>query len=623
MGGSVAVRAARIFGSIDALVVLSPTGFSPDVQPFFVDLASDIALGTEYGRIPIRMLFNTRLGERYSSGYPANLLEEGSPVPLLVIQSRRDRFAGAERVRTALEGVFDLADWLVVPGEMHADALLDPLTVSRIREWLDGVFSGEQASPEIRDRRRVTGASDSPSVILTGDVPLPVDLLLHELGIRLARWGGPRRSAEVVQGVKDVLMFHGYTRSTVSLASRRAPYEIHVSVPRIHSVTVRGNRRVPEAYIRRLLRMGGDYFNAYEVDAAIRRVSAEPAVRMVTPKVFVREDGDLDIHLTVVERRPLRAIFSAKNTETDKFYGLGFTWNEFNPPGLRLEGSATVGVLHGDLLTRLGVSKGIAGDHLRFAARYFDTIKSRDDVDFVYTRQEVREVGGEIEVRYRATSTAILTLGVFGKEYESLETTSGLRVVEGDSYGGVLKFDVYGKMPLQGPPILQWKHTSYLQLAGLFRRGDFNFGTYQANLSGTFRLWRHLESVTTFHLGVMGGDVPPQEQFSLGGMMTLPGYADDAFVGTGFSRVSQAVRVGLASWLDETSPLNPLRFIVSFNGGAVRRAGRALDASDLRMDVGFEMDYEERVRLGIAIPVGPLRADSPRVYIGWGPHVVR
>ena len=151
--------------------------------------------------------------------------------------------------------------------------------------------------------------------------------------------------------------------------------------------------------------------------------------------------------------------------------------------------------------------------------------------------------------------------------------------------------------------------------------GDFDFNTFQLNFTGNFNLWRRHQSVTTFHYGWLSGEAPPQEHFSLGGMTTLPGYPDDSFVNTRMMRVSQAIYLDASNWAAETSLLAPFRFIFSFNAGTVWGNDEKFVVSDLKMDTGFELEYNEVLRLGIAVPVGPQRVKSPRVYLGWRAHV--
>jgi hypothetical protein len=105
-------------------------------------------------------------------------------------------------------------------------------------------------------------------------------------------------------------------------------------------------------------------------------------------------------------------------------------------------------------------------------------------------------------------------------------------------------------------------------------------------------------------------------------MTTLSGYPDDSFVNTRMALAGQAVYIHASNWVDETSRWSPIRLILTFHAGTVWGESEKLRPENLRMDAGFEFDYMETLRLGIVWPVGPLRGDSPRAYIGWGVHVL-
>ncbi len=126
---------------------------------------------------------------------------------------------------------------------------------------------------------------------------------------------------------------------------------------------------------------------------------------------------------------------------------------------------------------------------------------------------------------------------------------------------------------------------------------------------------------TTFHTGRLSGTGPPQEYLSLGGMTTLPGYADDSFVNTHMALNRNALYVCVSNWVDERSRWAPVRLILTFDAGTVWGYGEKMKNSDVKLDAGFELDYMETLRLGVVWPVDAADSDSPRIYIGWGVHV--
>ena len=627
MGGSVAIRTAGIFRNIDAVIVVSPAGFSPERQPLLIKIGTDITLNTDFGKVPLRILTNTRLGTRYTSGYPIDIIAAVSPIPLLVVQSKNDRLVNLDQIRHAYDRALEPKQLIVVPGSLHADQLLVNSILTDIGNWLKDIFPGPSYKDlSLLNENPINDYPDSTRIILTGDLPLPEEVLLLDFHERQTGPTGTPNSTKintesVLRDLKNVFSFYGYTVTSITVSDSDSVFWIQVSIPKIHSVSIEGNRWVTDDYIQSILKIDGDYYNAYELDVAIRRVSSESSIQTVKSDITMREDRNVDLLLTVIEQKPYRPLVSTKFTDIDQFYGIGFTWNEFNPSGIQLAGNAMVGIFDRDLHTSFSLGKNVWGNNIRLDGKYFNTIKSRDDLDYVYTRQEVHELGGEVVAGYRMTSTITVNFGLFGKEYKSPKVTTNFPVREGTALGNFLKLDVNGQLPLQGLPRFIWRHTFYHQNSGLGGRGDFNFNTYQLNFTGELKLWRQHRSVTSFHHGWLSGNAPPQELFSLGGMTTLPGYPDDSFVNTHMLRISQVIYLSANTWVAETSLLAPLRLIFSFNSGTVWADDKNFNVSDLKMDVGFEFDYKEVLRLGIAGPVGPKRR-SARVYIGWGIHVL-
>lgn len=627
MGGTVGARAAAIFRNIDALVVISPSGFSPDLAPFFMRIVSDNTLGTPFGKVPLRIIAKTRLGLRYSAGFPVDIMQPAVPIPVLIVQSENDRFVKLKKMKLVFDDIFKPGELVVIPGGRHAEDLLDDNTLARVRGFLDEVIAEtDHIEKSSIEKKHIKTIPDTARIEITGDLPIPERMIIDELHKRLsarttATGKNEYRPGDVLHMLEDVLSFRGYTRVSATLVDSFPSPCINIAIPMINSVSIRGNRWVRENYIRDILRIGGDYYNEYELDAAIRRLSSEPSIKTVKPRIIECDDGNVDIRLTVVEKSPYGFLLSTKFTDIDKFFGIGFKWNEFNPTGLQYEGRAMLGVKKYDFLNYHRVSKNFLGTALRLNAAYFDIIKSRDDLDYIFSRQEVHEIGGEFSVRYRLFPKTVLRVGIFGKRYKSPEVSLDLPVAEGTAGGANLKLDVSGRFPFRRTPRFNWSHTFFYQKTGPRGVGDFFFDTYQFNFSCELMLFRHHKVKTTFHGGWISGKAPPQEHFSLGGMTTLPGYQDDSFMDTRMALFGQAVYLSAGSLVDETSVWHPLRLILCFNAGTVWGSGDRFRTDALRMDVGFELDYMEVLRAGITWPVGSLREGSPRVYIGWGVHV--
>lgn len=626
MGGTVGVRAALIFRNIDALVVISPSGFAPDIAPFSIGILSDIALDSAFGKVPLRVVTNTRLGERYSSGFPVDILSFLDSVPTLIVHSSGDRYVSMEKLERALEGRFATEDIVIVPGTRHAEDLMEPDILARIRAFLDEEL--EQADENAADA--APGAAtfterDIARMRLSGDMPVPERIALNELRARFAAdtavaQGRGFTARGIARALEEVLALRGYTRSSVSVIDTVPNLALRISAPRIRSVSIDGNRFVKERYLENILGIDGDYYNAYELDAGIRRVSSEPTVESVLPSVRDRDDDTVDIRVNIRERKPYRFLVATKFTDMDKYFGAGVTWNEFNPTGLRYEGMCMIGALDQEFLTSHRLGKNFLGGALNVSGGYFDVAKSRDDLSYVFTRQEVRERGGDLSVRYAISSSIAATLAAFGKYY--LKPVSPDHPVdEGTVAGGSVKLDLSGRLPFQGPPRFRWRHTAYYQKSGPGGIGDFQFDTYQFNLESEFLFLRSSKTRTMIHGGWISGSVPPQELLSLGGMHTIPGYADDAFVGARMFLVGQELYISARNIVGDASVWAPLRLIVSFHAGTVWDVGEGFETSDLRTDIVIEFDYKETLRFGIAIPTGGQSDESPRFYIGWNEHV--
>lgn len=646
MGGAAGMRAALIFRNIDALVVLSPSGFSPKTARFPIGFLSDIALDSAFGIIPLRIVTNTRLGERYSSGFPVDLLPVLDRVPTMIIHSSGDRFTSAEKLQHALGEHFDPKCVVIVPGTRHAEHLLDRDILMEIRAFLDEQ-SGRGDECNLSPAGTIPGFTerDIARIHLSGDLPIPERIILGELEDRFTAVPGtlegriapyelrerftavPGRTetstltvAEITRGLEDVLALRGYTWASVSVVDTFPVPSLRVSAPRIQSVSIEGHRFVNERYLTDILGIDSDYFNAYELDDAIRRLSRMPAVESALPSVRRRDDGNVDIGVRIRERRSYRFLFATKFTDMDKYFGVGATWNEFNPTGLQYEGRALIGAEDNEFLTSHRLGRDLLKGALHISGAYFDIAKSRDDLDYIFTRQELRERGGDFSIRYRVSSSISVTVTAFGMKY--LKPVSlDHPVAEGDAFCGSVKLDLSGRLPFQGPRPFHWWHTFYYQKTGPNGTGDFYFDTYQFNLTTEYHFLRNSKTRTKIHGGWISGNAPPQELLSLGGMHTFPGYPNDEFVGARMFIIGQELYLSARNVVNETSAWAPLRLILSFHAGTVWGLNENFNSDMLKTDVVFEVDYKETLRFGIAIPTGERSGDSPRVYIGWGEHV--
>jgi pimeloyl-ACP methyl ester carboxylesterase len=474
MGGTVAARAASIFGNIDGLIIFSPSGFSRDISPFAIKVVSDITLDSVFGKIPVRAIAKTRLGPRYSAGFPLDIRPPTTGTPILIIHSENDRFVKLDRMKTIFKGTLEPKEVVIIPGEKHADDLIDRNTLQIVRDFLADFSNTDDASKFTEDRISFT---DMMRFEIEGDFPVPASIIKDDLHYRLhASEAAPddrKYTREYIKRqVEDILSFRGYTRASVSLIDSVPHLRVSVRTPRIDTMSITGNRWVEDDYIRGILRLGNDYYNAYELDLSVRRLASEPAIRTVKSRLIERGDGDIDIRLDIAEQKAYRLLLSTKFTDIDDYFGLGVTWNEFNPPAFQYEAKSMFGISRHDLLTYFRASKSILRNALRFNATYFDIIKSRDDIDYIFTRQEVHEVGGEFSTQYRITENTAIDLSVFEKHYKAPVVSQNLPVESGTGDGVSLKLYVAGKLPLQGAPSFWWKHTFYYQKMGLLVPGQ-------------------------------------------------------------------------------------------------------------------------------------------------------
>ena len=643
MGATVAMRASAVFGNIDALIAVSPSGFSPKAAPFFVRIISDRTLRSLFGRVPIRIVTRARVGFAYSAGYPVDLLPQVKPPPTLVINAQKDRFAKIERLRVALEDLTGPDGFVAVPGRKHAEKLLDDQTMTEIREFLDRTFPKE-TSPQADLSRTPTSRQvppDTPAapesleigstIGFRGDVPIPEEMLQTEVEARLARGasgmqpGGTSASRplteEISHATSEVLSFHGYGRASVA-ASNSAASQFDIRIPRVSSVRIEGARWVDEDYMRSVLRLGDGYYNAYEIDAAIRRLASQPSIKAVVPFVQDEPDGSLSLRLKVTERRPISFLLATKFTDIDDFWGVGIRFNEFNPTSLQYEGGVLLGREEHRVISQHQVFKTFVDGSLGIGVLGFDTVRSRDDLTYVFTRQEVLEAGGEVDISYRVTPNLAVQLAGFGKRYGAPIVTHGFPVREGTAGGTSLKIDLWGSVPSQEKRGLLWTQTLFWQQTGLAHLGKFRFGTFQWNGSAEVPILANHALRTSLHGGRVWGDTPPQELLSLGGMTTMPGFGDDSFVGGRMLLLREELFLSALSVVDEQSRWAALSLKVYGDAGMVWDRAAEFEARRIKYDAGFEFDYMTALRMGIAWPLGRLATHTPRVYIGWGLHVI-
>jgi hypothetical protein len=387
-------------------------------------------------------------------------------------------------------------------------------------------------------------------------------------------------------------------------------------------VTIEGNHWVSDEYVAAVLQLGRGYYNAYEIDAAVRRLAAAPAIRTVRPSVEARGEDCLALLIRIEEERPYSVAIATRFTDIDDYFGVGFQFNEYNPTGLQCETRAMLGLDEQEAFLYQRLSKGLLRGSLRIDFTGFHAYKSRDDLDYVFTRQEVHELGAGAAVDYRLTPGLAVRLGAFGKRHRLPAANPAFTVQEGVVMGMDLRADFMGLGLSRLFAGLRDSHTIYYQESGLLHGGDFDFSILQVN--STIKSARSGEHSiqTDIHAGWVWGAAPPQELLSLGGMTTMPGYPDDSFIGARMLLIGQNLHLSARSLFDECSAWSPFSLGIYAHAGAVWKDAGEGDSDRWHHDIGVELDYMKTLRLGIAWPLGSRGDFDERFYFGWAFHVL-
>lgn len=148
-----------------------------------------------------------------------------------------------------------------------------------------------------------------------------------------------------------------------------------------------------------------------------------------------------------------------------------------------------------------------------------------------------------------------------------------------------------------------WRFWAEAEMAGEDFGGDFDFKRYQAELRQTSRLSPSQSLALRARWGLGEGGVPPQKQFGIGGIGTLPGYGYEAFTGTRMVLLNLEYR--MADALDDECA-----FVAFWGAGQAWEKGEKAELGDLKANVGMavELGGQDGLRVGWAVPIGrPLR----------------
>ena len=624
MGGVVAIREAALFGNADAVVAVSPCGQPEALKPWWWNLAADISLTTNYGKIPIRILSNTRILGRYWTGSPVYLVDRVSPAPLLLIHGQGDRYLNLEQVQALYDRAGEPKKLLVLPRSDHAEGLLDASTAEHIVAWL------EEASPPVVPDSSSHSLSGPPVSIrdidLRGDVVLPEKMI--EDVIRGAADGASDLGEELTRIREAVEMLHegrGYLLSRVSRIhlSPEGRLSLAIQVGRVDHLAIEGNRHVPSERIQQVLRLGeGHHYNAWEVETAVRRLSRFPVFDTVESQLRQDPNGNT-VGILIRERRPWSLGLVTRWTDFDKFGGISFSLNEFRSSTWRGFARLLLGLYHRTPLYRVDIEKGwFRPEVLSIGLDFQQDVYNWYDWEYLFARHEVKERGGGVHIAYNITDQAVLRMTLSRKRLAFFDVDDALPGDSGLIDAMTLRWEQDGRFLRRGEPFFSWRSRTSLEATTTRMHGDCAYTLFQFNLYPQLAWSRTQTLHLGLHWGHSVGEVPPQKLFALGGDKTAIGYLDDAFLGEQLFLLKVRYDLKWGGWLNETSRLAPFGGSFLFDVGDAFMRNESLEFDALKFEAGVELNYASIVRLGVIKTLGKVKAD-PYFYVAWYPHFVR
>jgi len=618
MGGVVAIREAALFGNADAVVAVSPCGQPEALKPWWWNLAADVSLTTDYGKIPIRILSTTRVIGRYWTGSPVHMVDRVSPAPLLLVHGLGDRYLNLEQVQTLYDRAKDPRKLLILPRSGHAEGLLDESTAERIVAWLNETLPDLPPFAIAPDSAASIGEID-----LHGDIVLPEGMIRRT--VELAMDGSSTLQEQFTQVKEAVEILHrdrGYLLSQASeiRLAEDGRLSVGIRVGRIDHLAIEGNRHVSSERIRQVLRLAeGHYYNAWDVETAVRRLRRFPVFAGVESQLRQDPNGNL-VRVLVQDRRPWSFGFSTRWTDYDKFGGISFSLNEFRSSTWRGFGRVLFGLHHRRPLYQARLEKGwFRPEVLVLGIEAKQDIYNWYDWAYRFARQEIKELGGGVYAAYNITDNALLRLMLYRKRFAFLEGSAG---DEGFVNALAFRWEQQGRLLRRGESLLNWRAQTFLETATARARGAYAYTLYQVNFYPQLTFSPAQILHLGLHWGNSRGDLPPQKLFALGGDKTMLGYADDAFLGERFFMLRARYDLKWGRWLDPTSRLAPLGGSLTFDAGDARMRGERLRFDAPKLEVGLELNYATLIRLGVIKALGKARP-APVFYLAWYPHFIR
>ena len=267
MGGGIAIREAGLFANVDAVIAINPCSQPEKLKPLWWNLATEVSLTTDYGRIPIRIISNTRVNGRYWTGLPINIINQVSPIPLMLIYDKSDRYLNREQV-------FGLYDMAKEPKKMLTLSKLKDTNASVIVKWIKASLS-EQSSAITR-LLQITPIQIN-EININGDVLFPETMIKEVIKASIdEKLGINEQLPNIKKSIENLYHSHGYTLLHVSdlRLSPNGSLSVNIKVDKIGHINVVGNHHVSDRQIQDLLRIPeAYYYNAWEIESAVKKLS--------------------------------------------------------------------------------------------------------------------------------------------------------------------------------------------------------------------------------------------------------------------------------------------------------------------------------------------------------------
>jgi len=635
MGGVVAIREAALFGNVDAVVAVSPCGQPEKLKPWWWNLATDIALTTDYGKIPIRILSNTRIIGRYQTGSPVYLVDRVSPTPLLFIHGQDDRYLNLGQVQALYDNAGEPKKLLILPQSEHAEGLLNERTTELIITWLKEVLSNQSPSPiKEGDLQIASTANSSPqslvpinNIDIHGDIVLPEIMIKNAINVEAKHYLRENNASHLHRIKKEVEVLHksrGYTLSQVSdiQLSADGQLSLEIEVGQIDHLIIDGNHQMPSEQIQQVLQISkGHYYNAWEIENAVKRLNRFPIFTDVENQLKRDANGNT-VKIVVKERRPWSLGLTTQFTDFEQFGGIQFSLNELRSGAWRMFGQNLLGLQHRNLLYQVNIEKGwFRREALSIGLGFEQFIHSWDNLDYYFARQEAQERGGSANIAYKITDNATIHLELSRKLFASLDWDKAPPVDSGFINALTLRLENQGRFFREGEYFFNWRSQIFLETATTHVHGDYDYTIIQFNAYPQLILSPMQTLTFGLHWGHSRGSVPQQKLFSLGGDRTLPGYDDDEFVGEHVFLIRAKYDLKWGKWLGETSRLAPLGLSFLFDAGDARMKSEPLKFDAPKLESGVELNYASLIRLGFVKGLG--KGKTAYLYFGWHPHLGR